>query len=59
MRTAWNHAPFFAYADRWMTEDDTAHLATIKAQTGNDYSGFKQRKAWDAFATNMWKAYRG
>jgi hypothetical protein len=59
VRAAWNHAPFFAYADRWMTEDDTAHLATIKAQIGKDYSGFKQRKAWDAFATNMWKAYRG
>jgi predicted Fe-Mo cluster-binding NifX family protein len=59
MRVVWNHTPFFAYADRWMTEDDTQHLATIKAQTGKDYSGFKQRKAWDAFATNMWKAYRG
>jgi hypothetical protein len=59
MQAAWNHAPFFAYADRWMTEDDTAHLATIKTQTGKDYSGLKQRKAWDAFATNMWKAYRG
>jgi len=59
MQSAWNHAPFFAYADRWMTEDDTQALATIKAQRGKDYSGFKQRKAWDAFVTNMWKAYRG
>ncbi len=47
------------YADRWMTEDDTAALAAIKSQIGEDYSNFKQRKAWDAFATNMWKAYRG
>ena len=59
MQSAWNHAPFFAYADRWMTEDDTQAIATIKAQRGKDYSGFKQRKAWDAFVTNMWKAYRG
>ncbi len=22
VRKAWNHAPFFEYADRWMTEDD-------------------------------------
>ena len=58
VKTAWNHAPFFAYADRWMTEDDTQHRATIKAQTGKDYSGFPQRKAWDSFATNMWTAYR-
>jgi hypothetical protein len=55
----WNYAAFFAYADRWMTEDDTAALAAIKSQIGEDYSNFKQRKAWDAFATNMWKAYRG
>ena len=51
MQSAWNHAPFFAYADRWMTEDDTQAIATIKAQRGKDYSGFKQRKAWDAFVT--------
>jgi hypothetical protein len=58
VRAAWNHPAFFNYADRWMTEDDTAALAAIKAQRGDDYSSFKQRKAWDAFATNMWKAYR-
>jgi hypothetical protein len=55
---AWNHPPFFAYADRWMTEDDTRHLATIRSQRGKNYSGFPQRKAWDDFATNMWRAYR-
>jgi hypothetical protein len=58
MQSAWNHPPFFAYADRWMTEDDTQHIATIKAQRNKDYSGFRQRRAWDAFVTNMWKAYR-
>jgi hypothetical protein len=58
MRANWNDAPFFGYADRWMTEDDTAALATIRSQIGEDYSNFPQRKAWDAFATNMWKSYR-
>jgi hypothetical protein len=58
VHAAWNHPPFFAYADRWMTEDDARHLATIRSQRGEDYSGFRQRKAWDEFATNMWKAYR-
>jgi chitodextrinase len=52
---AWNYAPFFAYADRWMTEDDTEHRATIVAQGGKNYNGFPQRKAWDAFVTNMWR----
>ena len=59
MQASWNHAPFFAYADRWMTEDDTQARATIQSQIGKNYNGFPQRKAWDAFVTNMWKAYRG
>ncbi len=42
-----------------MTEDDTQARATIQAQIGKNYNGFPQRKAWDAFVTNMWKAYRG
>ena len=54
----WNHPPFFAYVDRWMTEDDTAQLATIQAQTGANYSGLRQRDAWDAFVNNMWATYR-
>ena len=58
MRTAWNYAPFFDYADRWMTEDDTQHLETIEAQRGSSYS-IRQRKAWDTFVTNMWQTYRG
>jgi hypothetical protein len=58
VQAAWDHPPFFAYADRWMTEDDRAHLAAIRSQRGKNYSGFPQRKAWDEFATNMWRAYR-
>ena len=58
IRVAWNHPAFFAYADRWMTEDDSQALATIRAQTGDDYSGIRQRKAWDSFVTNMWRRYR-
>jgi hypothetical protein len=54
---AWNHPAFFAYAERWMTEDDTQHLATIESQTGKDYSSFRQRKAWDTFVTNMWNTH--
>ena len=28
------------------------------AQGGKNYNSFPQRKAWDTFVTNMWKAYR-
>ena len=58
VRAAWNHPAFFAYADRWMTEDDSGALASIRSQLGEDYSSFRQRRAWDEFATNMWRRYR-
>ena len=59
VRAAWRHPAFFAYADRWMREDDSQALATIQAQIGANYSNFRQRRAWDEFATNMWRRYRG
>ncbi|HEY7708224.1 MAG TPA: hypothetical protein VH968_13750 [Gaiellaceae bacterium] len=59
VRKAWRWAPFFEYADRWMTEDDSRARATIRSQIGKDYRGFPQREAWDDFVTNMWRAYRG
>jgi hypothetical protein len=58
VRGAWSHPAFFAYADRWMRENDAAALAAIEAQIGADYSNFRQRRAWDQFATNMWRRYR-
>jgi hypothetical protein len=58
MHASWGHAPFFAYADRWMTEDDTQARAAIQSQIGKNYNGFPQRRAWDGFVTNMWRAYR-
>jgi hypothetical protein len=41
-----------------MTEDDTQARATIQSQIGKNYNSFPQRKAWDAFVTNMWTTYR-
>jgi hypothetical protein len=59
--SAWNHPPFFDYADRWMTEDDTDHIRIIREQRGEDYSASwaRQRQAWDPFVEQMWAAYRG
>jgi hypothetical protein len=57
MRANWGHEAFFDYAHRWMTEDDTQHLAKIEAEAGKDYSQFPQREAWDPFVTNMWRAH--
>jgi len=56
----WGHSAFFDYCDRWMTEDDTQHVAIILQQTGRDYSASwaRQGQAWDSFVENMWAAYR-
>jgi len=56
----WNHDAFFAYADRWMTEDDTEHIRIIKAAGMGDYSEgyFRGRSSWDPLVNEMWKAYR-
>ena len=58
--TLWNHDPFFDYVDRWMTENDAAAVATIRAATGLDYSAGweRQGQAWDQFVEEMWSAYR-
>ena len=50
--------PFFAYVDRWMGEADRRHLATIRDERGKDYSSLPQGRAWDEFATAMWRAHR-
>ena len=56
----WDHDAFFAYVDRWMTEDDTRHIEEIKKAKGYDYSQewARQRQCWDPFVEDMWARYR-
>lgn len=65
----WNYPAFFDYADRWMNEDDTQAVATIKAETGLDYSSGWERQGQTSgflqgefpqptFIDDMWHAYR-
>jgi hypothetical protein len=56
----WNHDAYFDYIDRWMTENDAAAVATIKSETGLDYSADweRQGQAWDVFVDEMWSTYR-
>ena len=65
----WNHPAFFAYVDRWMTENDAQAVAEIKAQTGFDYSADWDRQGQTrywlqgefpqyTFIDDMWSAYR-
>jgi len=56
----WDHDAFFAYVDRWMTEDDSEAVAKIKEAKGWDYSAdwARQGTTWDPFTKAMWKRYR-
>jgi hypothetical protein len=62
VRLSWNHPAFFDYVDRWMTEDDTQALRTIREQLGDaaadSFGEAPQRRAFDDWITNMWRAYR-
>jgi hypothetical protein len=56
----WDHDAFFAYMDRWMTEDDSEFIKTIQAQKGWDFSADwdRQRETWYPFVNEIWKKYR-
>ncbi|MBN2575206.1 MAG: hypothetical protein JXP73_11645 [Deltaproteobacteria bacterium] len=67
--SAWSYPAFFAYVDRWMTEDDTQAIADVKAQSGFDYSASwsrqRQTKGYFqggfpqySFVDDMWAKYR-
>ncbi|MEK7674939.1 MAG: hypothetical protein AAB676_03770 [Verrucomicrobiota bacterium] len=57
---AWGHDPFFDYVDRWMHEDDSQFVKTIKAATGRDHDKewARQGQAWDAFVNELWAKHR-
>lgn len=61
----WNHDAFFAYVDRWMTEDDKPFLAAIRDAGFKDYTKvpdgrfIRQGFVWGTkFVVEMWKTYR-
>jgi hypothetical protein len=67
--SVWKYPDFFAYVDRWMTEDDTQAVEEIKQQTGFDYSSDWERQRQTryllqggfpqyTFVDDMWQAYR-
>ncbi len=58
--TPWHHDDFFDYVDRWMYEDDSTFVKTIKEATGRDHDKewARQGQAWDAFVNEMWAKHR-
>lgn len=49
----WNHDAFFAYADRWMSQDDP-----YAARRGQSPRPTLEGKSLDPFVDAMWAAYR-
>jgi hypothetical protein len=56
---AWDHDAFFDYCDRWMFEDETEALKTLKAEAAMDQPDWaREGKTWEAFVNAMWTAHR-
>jgi len=54
----WDHDAFFAYCDRWMTQDDTPFVKIMnEAHPGRGFRP-QQRTTWDPFVNEMWAKYR-
>jgi len=55
----WGHDAFFDYCDRWMCEDETQALKTLRQDAGmNEPDWAQEGKAWEAFVNEMWARYR-
>jgi hypothetical protein len=56
----WHHDPFFDYVDRWMCEDDSEFVKTIKTSTGrdHDHDWSRQGQSWEPFVNEMWSKHR-
>ncbi len=56
----WHHDPFFDYVDRWMYEDDSEFVKTIKTATGRDvdHDWSRQGQSWEPFVNEMWARHR-
>ena len=55
----WAHDAFFDYCDRWMYEDETQALKTLKQDAGMDEPDWaREGKAWEPFVNDMWAWYR-
>ncbi len=55
----WAHDAFFDYCDRWMFEDESAALKTLKQDAAMDEPDWAQEgKTWEAFVNEMWATHR-
>jgi hypothetical protein len=56
---AWDHPAFFDYCDRWMFEDESAALKTLKQDAAMDEPDWAHEgRTWEPFVDQMWAAYR-
>jgi hypothetical protein len=56
---AWDHDPFFDYCDRWMFEEESEPLKTLKKDAGMAQPEWAHEgKTWEAFVNDMWFAHR-
>jgi hypothetical protein len=57
--SAWDHDAFFDYCDRWMFEDETEALKTLKKDADMDESDWAHEgKTWEGWVNVMWAIHR-
>jgi len=54
----WDHASYFGYVDRWMTEDDSAWVTEVESHWPGSTGSQARQGESDTFTENMWAAYR-
>ena len=57
VKQVWNHPPFFAYVDRWMTEYDVANMAYLESLFNYNLY-ISGQTTGSGFVSNMWNTYR-
>ena len=56
--SAWDHEAFFDYCDRWMYEDETEALKTLKAAGMEQPDWAHEGRTWEVWVDGLWGAHR-
>jgi hypothetical protein len=57
--SAWDHPAFFDYCDRWMFEDETEALKTLKQEANIDEPDWaREGNTWEDWVNALWAAHR-
>jgi len=56
--SAWDHEAFFDYCDRWMYEDESEALKTLKGAGMEQPDWAHEGRTWEVWVDGLWGAHR-